>query len=101
MRLSGTARVRFDILAVMLVLGTLVPVAWAQTESPPTPWLGESNAELVLILLSIVVLVLVGGTKAIDLKRKREDDAVRLQAQMSDALLHDRRLSSLPVAATV
>jgi len=101
MRSSRTARVHFDILAVMLVLGTLVPIAWAQTESPPTPWIGESNAELILILLSIVVLVLVAGAKAIDLKRKREDEAVRLQAQISDALLRDRRLASLPVAATV
>ncbi len=101
MRSSRTARVHFDILAVMLVLSFLVPVAWAQTESPPTPWIGESKAELILILLSIGVLVLVAGAKAIDLKRKREDDAVRLQAQISDALLRDRRLASLPVAATV
>ncbi len=101
MRSSRTARVHFDILAVMLVLSFLVPVAWAQTESPPTPWIGESSAELILMLLSMVVLVLVAGAKAIDLKRKRKDEGVRLQAQISDALLRDRRLASLPVAATV
>jgi len=100
MRSSRTARVHFDILAVMLVLGTLVPIAWAQTESPPTPWIGESNAELILILLSIVVLVLVAGAKAIDLKRKREDEAVRLQAQISDAVLRDPALFSLPITPT-
>ncbi len=101
MRSSRTARVHFDILAVMLVLGFLVPVAWAQTESPPTPWIGESSAELILILLSMVVLALMAGAKAIDLKRKREDEGVRLQAQISDALRRDRRLASIPVAATV
>jgi len=113
MRPGQTACVRLKILAVMLVLCTSVPIAWAQmgsvpgppvapeTESPPTPGIGESNAELALMLLSIAVLVLVAGAKAIDLKRKREDQAVRLQAQISDALLRERRLASLPVTATV
>jgi hypothetical protein len=113
MRSGQTARVRFDILAVMLVLCTLVPIAWAQTENTPgppvgpetdaptMPWVGESSAELIVILLSIGVLVLVAGTKAIHHKRKREDEAVRLQAQISDALLRDPTLASLPVAPTV
>jgi hypothetical protein len=101
MRSGQTARVRLAVLAVMLGLGTLVPIAWAQTDSPPTRSIGESNAELILILVSIVVLVLVAGAKAIDLKRKREDEAVRLQAQIADALLRDRRLATLPVVATV
>jgi len=114
MRSGPTARVRFDILAVILVvLGVLVPIVWAQTErvpgppvapqteSPATPGIGERNAELTLMLVSSVVLLLLAGAKAIDLKRTREDQAVRLQAQISDALLRERRLASLPVTATV
>ena len=113
MRSGQTAHVRFGILAVMLLLCTLVPIGWAQTENTPgppvgpetdtptMPWVGESSPELIVILLSIGVLVLAAGTKAIDHKRKREDEAVRLQAQISDALLCDRTLASLPVTATV
>jgi hypothetical protein len=37
MRSGQTVRVRLDILAVMLVLGTLVPIAGAQTERVPGP----------------------------------------------------------------
>ena len=115
MRSGRTARVRFDILAVTLVLGALLPIAWEQTgsipgppvasetESPLTPGVGESNAELIVFTLGIAVLVLVVVVvaDAIDGRPKREDDAVRLQAQISDALLHDRTLASLPVAPTV
>jgi cytochrome c biogenesis factor len=89
------------LVAILVVLGTLVPIVWAQTDSQPTRSIGESYTELTLILVGIVVLVLVAGGKAIDRKRKREDQAVRLQAQISDALLRERRLASLPVAATV
>ncbi|HSD51908.1 MAG TPA: hypothetical protein VLG48_10920 [Candidatus Methylomirabilis sp.] len=113
MRSARTARIRFGMLAVMLVLCTLAPIAWAQTgsvpgppvapktESPPTPGIGESHAELTLILVSLVVLVLLAGAKVIDFRRKQQEQAVRLQAQISDALLRERRLAGLPVTATV
>src|SRR5574341_906616 len=101
MRSDRTGRVRLDLLAVILVLGTRVASAWAQTESPPTPWIGESSAELTLMRLSLAVLVLVAGRKAIDQKRQRAEEAVRLQAQISDALLRERRLATLPVTASV
>lgn len=113
MRSDRTGRVRLDLLAVILVLGTLVASAWAQTERlpgppvtrqtprPATPWSGESNAELTLMLLSVAVLVLLAGAKAIDLKRQRAAEAVRLQAQIADALLRERRLATLPVTASV
>jgi hypothetical protein len=101
MRAGQTVRVRLAVLAAMLGPGALVPLAWAQAESPPPPWVGEGHAELTLILASVVVLVLLAGAKAIDLKRKRADEAVRLQAQIADALLRDRRLATLPVVATV
>jgi hypothetical protein len=93
--------VRFQGLAVMLGLGTFVPIAGAQTEGPPTPGVGQSGAELALILLSLVVLVLLAGTKAIDVTRRRADQALHLQAKISDALIGERRLTRLPVTATV
>jgi hypothetical protein len=50
----------------------------------------------------IVGLLLVIGAvvKLYDLRRKREAEAVHLQAQISDALLRDPNLFGLPVAAT-
>ncbi len=113
MRSGPMARVGYGMLAVLLVLGPLAPIAWAQrgsvpgppvapqTESPAPPGIGETNAELTLMLVSIVVLALLAGTKAIDRKRTREEQAVRLQAQISDALLREGRLASLPVTATL
>jgi hypothetical protein len=56
------------------------------------------------MVLAIVVglIVLVGlGVKLYDLKRRRDADAVALQAQISDALLRDPGLFGLPVTPTV
>ena len=48
-----------------------------------------------------LILVMVAVAHAIDERRKRAAEAVRLQAQISDALLCDRTLARLPVIATV
>jgi hypothetical protein len=54
----------------------------------------------VLVLL-VGLLVIVGvGVKLYDLKRKREAEAVHLQAQVSDALLRDPRLFGMAVTPT-
>ena len=54
----------------------------------------------VLVLL-VGLLVVVGiGVKLYDLKRKREAEAVHLQAQVSDALLRDASLFGLAVTPT-
>src|SRR5206468_1397035 len=55
----------------------------------------------VLVLL-VGLLVVVGiGVKLYDLKRKREAEAVHLQAQVSDALLREQALFGLPITPTV
>jgi hypothetical protein len=51
-------------------------------------------AMVLLLLLSIGIVV-----KVFDHKRKREDEALSLQSQISDALLLDRSLAGLPIAA--
>ena len=54
----------------------------------------------VLVLL-VGLLVIVGvGVKLYDLKRKRENEAVHLQAQVSDALLRDPNIYGLAVTPT-
>src|SRR5262245_43677465 len=62
---------------------------------------GGINPTLTVFLLLAVLLVIVGiGVKLYDLKRKRETEAVHLQAQVSDALLRDPALFGLAVTPT-
>jgi hypothetical protein len=54
-----------------------------------------------VIILLVGLLVLVGvGVKLYDLKRKREAEAVHLQAQVADALLRDPDIYGLAVTPT-
>jgi hypothetical protein len=56
---------------------------------------------LTAVVLIVAVLVVIGAVvKIFDLKRKREAEAVHLQAQISDALLRDPQLFGLPVTPT-
>jgi hypothetical protein len=60
-----------------------------------------SGGWIVAAVLVFGLLVVVGAlVKIYDLRRKRETEAVHLQAQISDALLRDPNLFGLPVAAT-
>ncbi len=115
MRSAQTARVRCAILEVMLCLGSLMPIAGAQAERLPGPpvapgtngplmaGVDEGNAELIAVSLGVagLILVMVAVAHAIDERRKRAAEAVRLQAQISDALRRERTLARLPVTATV
>ncbi len=109
MKAGHTIRIGCELLAVILMLGSLGAIAGAQTpptvpaapqtETPPIPP-GEAWPSM-LVLLGIALLLIVALAKAIDRKRKREDEAVWLQAQISDELFRDRNLASLAVTATV
>ena len=62
---------------------------------------GGATSTLTVFLLLFGLLVIVGiGVKLYDLKRKREAEAVHLQAQVSDALLRDQTLFGLAVTPT-
>jgi hypothetical protein len=53
------------------------------------------------VIIVVALLVLLGITvKLLDLKRRRESEAVQLQAQISDALLREAALFGLPVTPT-
>jgi hypothetical protein len=61
---------------------------------------GASSAAI-LVLLVIGLLVIIGiGVKLYDLKRKREVEAVHLQARVSDALMREPDLINLAVTPT-
>jgi len=84
--------------ALAIVLGFLAPAAYAQTERN-----GEVSDGGVIPLLAFLVglALLVGFTvKVIDRKRRREEEAVLVQAKVSDALLTDPTVNSLPVTVT-
>src|ERR671922_1324916 len=71
---------------------TAAPQAAASSGFGPT---------LTVFLLLFALLVIVGiGVKLYDLKRKREAEAVHLQAQVSDALLREPTLFGLAVTPT-
>ncbi len=55
---------------------------------------------VVLASLLVVLLVLVALIKMLDLKRKRDSEAVVVQARLADAVLRDPRLFSFPITPT-
>lgn len=69
--------------------------------TPQAATSGGAAPTLTVFLLLFGLLVIVGiGVKLYDLKRKRDAEAVHLQAQVSDALLRDQTLFSLAVTPT-
>lgn len=81
-------------------------VAWAQAAPvtpPPTASTTAAGTAGAITMLGLILglLVIVGlGVKLYDLKRKREADAVHLQAQVSDALLREQALFGMPITPT-
>jgi hypothetical protein len=54
-----------------------------------------------IVASAVAVLVILGAlAKATDLRRKRDLEAVDLQARISDAMLRDPRLFGLPITVT-
>jgi hypothetical protein len=84
-------------------------IAWAQTPTPPVtpaaPGAGTAaqggGMAAAGFFVVIGLLVLVGiAVKLYDRKRKRDAEAVHLQAQVSDALMRDAGLAGLLLTPT-
>jgi hypothetical protein len=87
--------------AVLLVAGALVGPVGAQTAPPPPPSTGgPSLVVTAVILVALIVAALVMIVKVLDLRRRRQSEAVQLQAQVSDALLRDAAIAGLAVTPT-
>jgi hypothetical protein len=107
---AKTVRAAFAIVTSLLIDGMLAAAAFAQvTPMPPpiapapgAPAMEAGNGGWVVAAIMVLGLLVVIGAlvKIYDLRRKRETEAVHLQAQISDALLRDPNLFGLPVAAT-
>lgn len=84
-------------------------VAWAQSNAPVSPAApsagptaqggGMTAAAGFVVVLGLLVLVGV-AVKLYDRKRKRDAEAVHLQAQVSDALMRDGGLAGLLLTPT-
>ena len=107
---AQTVRAAFAFVTTLLIGGGLAGPALAQiapvTPAPPpaTPTTGaapDGSGWIAASLLVLGLLVVIGvAVKFYDLRRKREAEAVHLQAQISDAFLRDPNFFGLPVAAT-
>ena len=106
---AHSVRALLAFVPVLLIGGLRAVVARAQTPtSPPiAPIPGaaagpaDGSGWIIASVLVVGLLVVIGAlVKIYDLRRKRETEAVHIQAQISDALLRDPNLFGLPVAAT-
>ena len=93
------------VVATPLVLAGLAQQGWAQTAGGGNVSSGTSSGTsgqtLALVGSAIVLLVVLGAlVKMLDLKRRREGEAVIVQSQVSDAVLRDPSLFSLPITPT-
>ena len=93
-----------DCIAPLLSLLALPIRAMAQTtgaDSPGTaPVSSNPGGAIAIVVVVVALLVVIGvGIKLYDLKRKREEEVMVLQSQISDALLLDPSLAGLPITA--
>lgn len=64
----------------------------------PSTGATASGGGFAIFLVLVALFVTVGvAVKLVDLRRKRESEAVHLQAQISDALLRESSLFGLPI----
>jgi hypothetical protein len=84
-------------------------IAWAQSSAtapatglaPAAPATSSGSSAALGFLVILGLLVIVGvAVKLYDRKRKRDAEAVHLQAQVSDALMRDARLAGLVLTPT-
>ena len=103
--------IRNSLVATCMLLA-FIETAWAQaTQTPPAPGPaipptavpdGGGSRGAVAFAVIVGLLAITGiAVKLYDLKRKREDEGVALQARLSDALLIEPLLAGVPVTPTV
>jgi hypothetical protein len=102
-------RTRAALVTSALALAAWPKTGWAQgVVGPQVPGAAPSDATqsgavmtVVVVATLLGVLVVLGALiKFLDLKRKREGEAVVVQARISDAILRDARFFSLPITPT-
>jgi hypothetical protein len=95
---------RVSLIFAFMIALALSSSAWAQAPTTPgAPVTGEgATGALTIIGLVVALIVIIGaGVRLYAQQRKREAEALHLQARLSDALLREPGLSGLALAATV
>ena len=92
----------FQSLVATLSLLVLSAVrAWAQATPAPSARSAGEASPVAMALVILALLIIVGvAVKLYDLRRRRESEAVQLQAQISDALMREPLLLGVPIIAT-
>jgi hypothetical protein len=107
--MKTTDATRTALTSLLAIVAAPVTTAWAQGVVGPqatgsaSSGATESGAMTTAVVVAslLAVLVVLGALiKMMDLKRKRESEAVVIQARISDAVLRDPRLFSLPITPT-
>ncbi len=104
-RTSRRSTTRFaDCIAPLLSLLAFPIRAMAQTTAADSPGTAPASSNpggaIAIVVVVVALLVVIGvGIKLYDLKRKREEEVMVLQSQISDALLLDPSLAGLPITA--
>src|SRR5436309_9909924 len=96
------------ITATLSLVGWPAKNGWAQAVVPQASSSASGGATqsgamttAVVVATVLAVLVILGALiKMLDLKRKRDGEAIVVQARISDAVLRDPRLFSLPITPT-
>jgi hypothetical protein len=92
-----------DLVKGVSTLLAMPSAVWAQAPSTPdaaTP--DGTGAGLVAFAVPLVLLAaIVTAVKMYDARRRRDEDAMALEARISDALLVESALKGFPVVATV
>lgn len=73
---------------------------WAQPATSPgaAPAVGGEAVGPLLLSVAVAVAIALVGVRLLDLRRRRQDDAIRLESQIAEALLRDATLGRLPLA---
>jgi hypothetical protein len=100
----STARFTEFLFVPLLPLFVFPIRAMAQTtraDSPgPAPASANPGGAIAIVVVVVTLLLVIGvGVKLYDLKRKRAEEVLALQSQISDALLLDPSLARLPITA--
>jgi hypothetical protein len=91
-------------------VGSLVTAPWAVSDAwgqpqpgspiPVETTAGGSGVIAGLVIIGVLLALVIGAVKAFDLKRRREEEAVRTQSRITDTLLLDPWLGKLAVVVT-
>jgi hypothetical protein len=77
-------------------------LADAQTVAPPADGAGGASGLLVFLgVMAALFIVVAVVVKTMDRRRKRDEEAVQLQARIADAMLLDPTLGKLAITASV